>query len=80
MDIDMPILDGFETSKEILKEVRKGNMVNIPIIALDSSSEHKDNVKYKKNGISDKLNKPLIEGDLIKTFKKYFHNRKKSMG
>ena len=75
----MPILNGFEASKQILAEIRKGNIIDVPIIALDSSNEHKSSSKFKKCGISDKLNKPLIESDLIKIFRKYFL-RKYSVG
>lgn len=75
----MPVLNGFETSKKILKEVRKGTIIDVPIVALDSNNDHKSSSKYRSFGISDKLNKPLIEGDLVKVFKKFFL-RKNSIG
>jgi CheY-like chemotaxis protein len=54
MDIQMPILDGYEATKEI----RKIN-TNIPIIALTANAMKEDIEKTKAAGMQMHLNKPI---------------------
>lgn len=54
MDLQMPIMDGFEATKRI----RKINK-NIPIIALTANAMKKDTDETKKIGINKHLNKPI---------------------
>jgi PAS domain S-box-containing protein len=57
MDIQMPILDGFQTSRKIRDELH----LTIPIIALTANAFHLDASQYTKYGINDCVFKPYDE-------------------
>ena len=59
MDINMPEIDGFETSKLIRK-----NGITIPIIALTAYSKNEIMEKALQSGINDVLIKPFEESKL----------------
>ncbi len=69
MDINMPVIDGYETTKEI----RKFN-TNIPIIALTAFDKNEILPKAILSGISDILVKPYHSNDLLKILKKFQKN------
>jgi len=70
MDIQMPILDGIETSKIIDKKKKEGKMYEVPIIALTATKiTNREREEYKQNGILDWLEKPLKEEQLTKILK-----------
>ncbi|MDL2248574.1 response regulator [Tyzzerella sp. OttesenSCG-928-J15] len=54
MDIQMPIMDGIESTK-LIREIDK----NIPIIALTANVFKEDVDKYLESGINSHLGKPL---------------------
>ncbi len=56
MDINMPILDGYEASRVIRKDSRYNS---IPIIALTASSRVDDIEKAKEVGMEEYLEKPI---------------------
>ncbi len=69
MDIQMPVMDGFETTKAI----RKGDPLknNVPIIALTANATQKDFEKCIAAGMNDCITKPFTQDDLLKTLTKY---------
>ena len=69
MDIQMPILDGYETTKKI-----RGLDKNIPIIALSANAMKDDLVKTKKAGMDGHITKPIIADQLYKVIMKYLGN------
>jgi CheY-like chemotaxis protein len=66
MDIEMPIMNGYEASKIIRTENAK-----IPIIALTSKSSHEDILQTQKVGMNEHLSKPIEAHRLYETFAKY---------
>lgn len=66
MDIQMPILDGYEAAKIIRKTDK-----TIPIIALTASAMKEDVAKSKESGMNDHLNKPIEVTHLYQTLLKY---------
>ena len=66
MDIEMPIMNGYEASKIIRTE-----NANIPIIALTSNNSKCDILKSKKVGMNEHLAKPVKASTLYETFAKY---------
>lgn len=62
MDLQMPIMDGFEASKHI-KKINK----NIPIVALSAAVMQEDIVKASEAEMSAHLAKPINEDELIRT-------------
>ncbi len=66
MDIQMPILDGYEAAKSIRKKDKK-----IPIIAVTASAMKEDVEKTLESGMNDHLNKPIDVSQLYQTLLKY---------
>jgi len=69
MDIQMPIMDGYQATKEI----RKNNQ-DIPIIALSANYMEEDILKIKNSGMQSHLSKP-IDVDALFTTLKYYLNK-----
>lgn len=60
MDIMMPVMDGFEATKEIrLLEKQNPNLGHIPIIAFTANTINNDREKCIKGGMDDILEKPF---------------------
>ena len=66
MDIQMPILDGYEATKEIRKIDK-----NIPIYAITASAMKEDIQKTLESGMNGYLHKPIDVSKLFKVLLKY---------
>jgi signal transduction histidine kinase len=66
MDIQMPVLDGYEAAKIIRKNDKK-----IPIIAVTASAMKEDVERTIESGMNDHLNKPIDVTKLYQTLLKY---------
>ena len=66
MDIQMPIMDGYEATKIIRKED-----ANIPIIALTANAMKEDLEKTKQASMQAHINKPINVTELYETLLKY---------
>jgi len=66
MDIQMPILDGYEAAKAIRATDKK-----IPIIAVTASAMKEDIEKSKAYGMDDHINKPIDVAKLYEILLKY---------
>lgn len=73
MDIQMPVMDGFETTKAIRNGDPKKS--KIPIIALTANATQKDFEKCIAMGMNDCITKPFTQDDLFKTLTKYLGKR-----
>ena len=65
MDIQMPVMNGIEATKEILHYERSAQQKHIPIIALTANALRGDREKYLEAGMDNYTPKP-INIDLIK--------------
>ncbi len=74
MDIQMPIMDGLETTKEI----RKKN-IKTPIIALSAAAMKEDKQKAKDIGIDDYISKPIIWSEVEKVLQRYLETNYKEI-
>lgn len=70
MDIQMPELDGLETTKRIRK--RRDEYQNIPIIALTANNMDSQIKEYLENGMDDCVKKPIILSELLNSIYKIF--------
>ncbi len=66
MDIKMPLMDGYEATKEI-KKIRP----NVPIIAQTAFALLGDKNKSLENGCDDYISKPVKKDVLISLIRKY---------
>ncbi|WP_316783969.1 response regulator [Pedobacter frigiditerrae] len=68
MDLHMPVMDGFEASKNIRE---KG--INIPIIALTANNKKDVEEQVKKVGINDIIVKPFLPDELYQKVLSYIN-------
>ena len=68
MDIQMPIMDGYEATREIRKFENK-DIANIPIIAMTANAFEEDKKEAKDAGMNGHLSKPIEIPELIKKLK-----------
>lgn len=73
MDIQMPVMDGFETTKVIRQWNNEKS--NIPIIALTANATQKDIDKCISLGMNDCLTKPFTQEDLLRILDRYLGNQ-----
>ena len=67
MDIQMPVLDGYQTMKIIRSEP---SFADLPILALTANAIDKEIEKCMKCGASDYLSKPFLPEDLFRKIEK----------
>lgn len=75
MDIQMPVMDGFETTKAI--RLSESRYSQIPIVALTANATKKDFEKCISAGMNDCIAKPFAQEDLLKVITKYLGRKLK---
>ncbi len=81
MDLRMPELDGFETTKAIrAKEAESGQSIALPIIALTANAEEEEKQNCMEAGMNDFLTKPLDLRTLEATLKRVRSDRSRAPG
>ena len=68
MDLQMPILDGYETTKRIRKDER---FADLPIIALSADAMEGTNKKVIQVGMNDYISKPIDRKKLFEVMTKW---------
>jgi len=68
MDINMPVMDGYEATSQIRKDSKYDN---IPVVALTANAMQKDIDKAKETGMQEHLGKPIDVQILYGLFLKY---------
>lgn len=72
LDINMPVMDGFEFV-EAFQKLNFNNKQEVVIVMLTTSENSKDIERVKENPkIADFLNKPLTEDKIAKVLEKHF--------
>jgi CheY-like chemotaxis protein len=72
MDLQMPIMDGFEAAKIIRNDFPDGKN-EIPIIALTANAIKGDNEQCFAVGMNDYISKPFLPDQLHSIIAKYYH-------
>lgn len=70
MDLQMPIMDGYEAARNIRK-LKPATVAEIPIIALTASALTSEQDKVKKSGMDDFVAKPFEPEDLLLKIKSH---------
>ena len=68
LDINMPIMDGFEVLNQ-LRQIGQTNLIEAKVIVLTTSSNPNDVEKMKAFGVKDYLQKPVTEDKIISLIK-----------
>jgi two-component system sensor histidine kinase/response regulator len=71
MDVQMPKLDGFETTKKI-RESEKNSDIHIPIIALTAHAMKGDREKCIKAGMDGYVSKPIKFNELLEQIESFY--------
>ncbi len=66
MDCQMPIMDGFECTRRLIKMMRSQELPKIPIYALTANDTEDDKKKCLACGMDGVISKPLKEEDLTR--------------
>jgi signal transduction histidine kinase/CheY-like chemotaxis protein len=69
MDLNMPVMDGYESSRK-MRELN----ITIPIIAISACIQNEVEENIKKNGINGIVVKPFVPDELCKTILSYTIN------
>jgi PAS domain S-box-containing protein len=70
MDIQMPVMDGYEATQHIRKEF-SGDKALIPILAMTAHAHISRDEKFKEYGMDDFVLKPFEPDDLFSKISKY---------
>lgn len=70
MDLEMPVMDGFETTEHIRKNLDEANK-HIPVIAITSSTSIIARNKARAAGMNDFITKPFNPNELYKMLEKF---------
>ena len=72
MDIQMPIMDGVESTQKIIEYEQENNLIHVPIVALTANILDSDRKKYLEIGMDRYLRKPIDVGHLMAIIEEYF--------
>ena len=75
MDIQMPVMSGIESTKEIILFEQRNNKKHIPIVALTANALAGDREIYIEAGMDDYLSKPINVIKLKKLIGNYFNKK-----
>lgn len=75
MDIQMPFLDGIESTEQILEYEREHNIAHIPIIALTANALKGDRERFLAAGLDEYTTKPLVRDEIISLLNTFLHDR-----
>ncbi len=75
MDIQMPIMNGYEAAKAI-REIEQADAEKIPIIAMTANAFAEDVIASRKAGMNEHIAKPLNIEQLMKCMKHWFLKKK----
>jgi len=66
MDLQMPDMDGYQTTRNLKKLMKGGTIPEIPIVAFTANDREEDRRACKEAGMVGFLSKPIKESELVK--------------
>jgi len=79
MDIQMPVMDGFEASRKIRKHEEASSLYNIPIVAVSASVIGDIRDQCEAAGMNGYVSKPFKKNELVAEVYKQLENFKNSL-
>ena len=76
MDVQMPVMDGYQATREIRAEER-ADAAEIPIIAMTANAFSEDVAASLATGMNDHIAKPIDIVAMNRTLFKFFSRKKK---
>ena len=70
MDVQMPIMDGYEASRAI-RSINRKDALTIPIIAMTANAFSEDVIASKRAGMNEHIPKPLDVEQLVSCMKRW---------
>ncbi|MCG8604816.1 response regulator [bacterium] len=74
MDIQMPVMDGFEATREIRKIEQETHSARVPILALTAHAIDDYREKCLQNDMDDYVTKPIKKKILLQTIEKWLES------
>jgi len=68
MDIQMPVMDGYDATREIRKNLA---YASLPIISMTANALLRDQQKYLQAGMNDNISKPIDTDELFKKISRW---------
>ncbi len=72
MDVQMPVMNGIESTHAILKYEKENNITHIPIVALTANALKGDKERFLAEGMDTYLSKPINLDDIENLLSQYF--------
>jgi len=72
MDLQMPVMDGYEATIKLRKMMKNGEIPSAPVYAISANDTEADKQKCIEVGMEGHLSKPILEKDLVRILKRYF--------
>jgi len=72
MDIQMPVMNGIEATKEIMKYEKSQDLSHTPIIAVTANALKGDREKFMEEGMDEYVSKPINLDRFIEALEKFF--------
>ncbi len=71
MDIQMPVMDGYEATRQIRNHEKRAKLAATPIVALTANALNGDDRACFEAGMDDYMSKPFSEAMLLRILQKY---------
>jgi two-component system sensor histidine kinase/response regulator len=72
MDIQMPVMDGYEAARRIRGDAR---FSSLPIVAMTAFASERDRLRILEAGMNDRISKPFVPETLFDTLARYCADR-----
>ena len=76
MDIQMPVMNGVVSTKQILEYEKKYNLDHTPIVAVTTNALKGDRELYLKSGMDEYIAKPISTDKFISVIKQFYAPKK----
>jgi CheY-like chemotaxis protein len=76
MDCQMPLVDGFEATRQIREVETRLHRLRVPIVALTANALEGDRERCLSAGMDDHLSKPFKDEDLEQVLRRYLRSQR----